>query len=160
MAINYFADISVAVASFFGMEFVARLMHKYLMHGILWSLHKDHHIDMGRKFQRNNLFGLFFAVIAIILFVETVNTGNTIFASAGFGMAMYGLVYLIVHDMIIHNSYIHLRDRKHSKYVQNLIAVHQIHHMDDGKNKGKNWGFLFYIPGIDIPPGKERGKKS
>lgn len=154
MIINYLVDIPVAITSFFGMEAVARLMHKYLMHGILWSVQKDHHIDMNRKFQRNNFFGLFFAVVAIILFTETAKTGNTIFGSVGFGMAIYGLVYLIVHDMIIHNSYLHLRDRKHSKYVENLIAVHQMHHQNDGKNRGRNWGFLFYIPGIDIPPQK------
>jgi beta-carotene 3-hydroxylase len=158
MAINYLVDIPITFLGFFGMEFIARLMHKYLMHGLLWSLHKDHHIDMGRKFQRNNLFGLFFAFIAIILFIATLRTGDTAFAAAGFGMAIYGLVYLIVHDMIIHNSYIHLRDRKHSRYVQNLIAVHQMHHTNDGRDHGKNWGFLFYIPGIDIPPQKGQGK--
>lgn len=154
MIIDYLVDIPVAVAGFFGMEAVARLMHKYLMHGILWSVHKDHHIDMGHKFQRNNLFGLFFAAIAISLFTLTVKTGDAAFASVGFGMAMYGLVYLVVHDMIIHNSYLHLRNRKHSKYVENLIAVHEMHHVNDGKNRGRNWGFLFYIPGIDVPPQK------
>lgn len=159
MIINFLVDIPVAFAGFFGMEAVARLMHKYLMHGILWSVHKDHHIDMGHKFQRNNLFGLFFAAIAIILFTLTVKTGNTAFASIGFGMAIYGLVYLIVHDMIIHNSYLHLKNRKHSRYVQNLIAVHELHHVNDGKNRGRNWGFLFYIPGIDVPPSKIGEKK-
>ena len=152
MSVDYLVDAIGVIGAFFGMEIVARLMHKYIMHGILWAVHKDHHIDMGHKFQRNNLFGLFFAVIAIFLFFETLFTGNTIFASIGTGMALYGLVYLIVHDMIIHNSYLHLRDRKHSKYVDHLIAVHQMHHQNDGRNRGMNWGFLFYIPGIDKSP--------
>ena len=26
------------------MEFVAWFAHKYIMHGFLWSLHKDHHV--------------------------------------------------------------------------------------------------------------------
>lgn len=158
MPINIFLDSGVFLCAFFGMEAVARLMHKYVMHGILWKIHMDHHIDMGHRFQRNNLFGILFAGISIAFFASWARTGNTAFAAAGFGMAMYGLVYLIVHDMIIHNSYIHLRDRKHSSYVQNLIAVHQMHHKNDGRNKGVNWGFLFYIPGIDVPPERRQTK--
>ncbi|WP_393971787.1 hypothetical protein OXIME_000370 [Oxyplasma meridianum] len=152
MYFNIILDTIVFFIAFFGMEGAARLMHKYVMHGFLWSIHKDHHIDMGHKFQRNNLFGLFFASISVAFFVTWAKTGNTVFASAGLGMAMYGLANLVVHDMIMHNSYLHLRDRKHSKYVTNLIAVHNMHHQNDGKNKGVNWGFLFYIPRIDVPP--------
>ncbi|GGM75267.1 beta-carotene hydroxylase [Thermogymnomonas acidicola] len=155
MIINYFVDVPASLAGFLGMEAIARLMHKYVMHGILWPLHMDHHIEMGHRFQRNNFFALFFAAIAVSLFVLTLRTGNAAFASVGFGMAMYGLAYLIVHDMIIHNYYLHLRNRRHSRYVQNLIAVHELHHVNDGRNRGRNWGFLFYIPGIDEVPWKK-----
>ncbi len=145
-------DIPIVIASFFGMEAVARLMHKYLMHGILWPIHKDHHIDMGHKFQRNNLFGLIFSAISIFLFIETFLTGSSVYASIGFGLLFYGIAYLIIHDMIIHNKYIHLRYRHHSKYMDNIIAVHEYHHTYRGDKKGVNWGFLLYVPGIDKKP--------
>ena len=35
------------------MEFVAWAVHKYIMHGFLWSLHKDHRsIDKEKFFKR------------------------------------------------------------------------------------------------------------
>jgi beta-carotene 3-hydroxylase len=36
--------------------------HKYVMHGFLWSLHKDHHIRDGRKLEKNDWFAVIFAV--------------------------------------------------------------------------------------------------
>ena len=35
--------ITVIAITFFGMEGMAWLSHKYIMHGIGWVLHKDHH---------------------------------------------------------------------------------------------------------------------
>ena len=35
--------IIVFLTTFFFMEFMAWFTHKYVMHGFLWSLHKDHH---------------------------------------------------------------------------------------------------------------------
>lgn len=141
--------IPVTIGAFFGMEIVARLMHKYLMHGILWSLHKDHHINMGHKIQRNNIFGAIFAVVSIFLFIETFKTGDSIFAFAGIGMALYGLAYWVVHDMLIHNYRPHLGNRKFHGYLGRLVEVHRLHHVQDGKGKGINWGFVLYLPRLD-----------
>jgi len=50
------------------MELVAWATHKYLMHGLLWKLHKDHHVvDKNNKFQKNDFFFLIFAIPSIIL---------------------------------------------------------------------------------------------
>lgn len=39
------------------MEFMAWFTHKYVMHGFLWSLHKDHHRkDHDSWFERNDAF--------------------------------------------------------------------------------------------------------
>jgi beta-carotene 3-hydroxylase len=51
------AFISV-LAGFLSMEFLAWFTHKYIMHGFLWVLHKDHHIRDGRKFEWNDLFAV------------------------------------------------------------------------------------------------------
>ena len=34
----------IVITTFIFMEFVAWSVHKYVMHGFLWSLHKDHHV--------------------------------------------------------------------------------------------------------------------
>ena len=35
----------ITLVTFLIMEFVAWAVHKYIMHGFLWSLHKDHVVD-------------------------------------------------------------------------------------------------------------------
>lgn len=144
--------VVVAVMTFIGMEFIARLMHKYLMHGLLWSIHKDHHYPTSSTFQKNDLFGLIFSGISIYLILEWLTTGNLLLLSVAIGMTGYGVAYFTVHDMIIHNRHLRLRKRA-MKYglLRTLIEVHDVHHKE---GKG-NWGFLLVIPGIDKVPRKE-----
>lgn len=40
---NPFFAFALVLVSFAGMEFIAWASHKYLMHGILWPMHRDHH---------------------------------------------------------------------------------------------------------------------
>ena len=40
---NYIAYTLITLGTFALMEFVAWFTHKYIMHGFLWVLHKDHH---------------------------------------------------------------------------------------------------------------------
>ena len=41
---NLLLNIAIVLAAFTGMEGVAWLTHKYVMHGIFWPLHRDHHL--------------------------------------------------------------------------------------------------------------------
>ena len=60
--------IFIIIITFFAMELVAWATHKYLMHGLLWKLHKDHHVvDKNKKFQKNDFFFLIFAIPSMIL---------------------------------------------------------------------------------------------
>ena len=63
LAVNIFA----LVVTFFFMEFVAWFTHKYVMHGLLWVLHKDHHQTEPGFFEKNDAFFLIFAVPSMIL---------------------------------------------------------------------------------------------
>ena len=50
-----FLWIFVTLLTFVIMEFVAWFSHKYIMHGFLWSWHKDHHKkDHDSWFQKND----------------------------------------------------------------------------------------------------------
>ena len=52
------------------MEFMAWFTHKYIMHGFLWSLHKDHHHkDHSSWWERNDLFFVFYALVSIGCFL-------------------------------------------------------------------------------------------
>ena len=55
--------ILVFLGTYFFMEFMAWFTHKYIMHGLLWSLHKDHHHkDHDSWFERNDSFFIFYAI--------------------------------------------------------------------------------------------------
>ncbi|BCU69645.1 sterol desaturase family protein [Stygiolobus caldivivus] len=149
---DFLIYLAIALITFVGMEFVARLMHKYLMHGLLWSIHKDHHYPTSSSFQKNDLFGLLFAGISVYLMLLWITSGNLIPLSVALGMTGYGIAYFTIHDMVIHNRHLRLRKKAMSNPVlRTLIEVHDVHHRE---GKG-NWGFLLVIPGIDKIPRKE-----
>ena len=57
--------ISTLIATFIITEFTAWFNHKYIMHGPLWILHKDHHKkDHKSWFERNDLFFFFYAFLS------------------------------------------------------------------------------------------------
>ena len=71
------------IGTFCAMEFMAWATHKYVMHGFLWSLHKDHHHrDHKSWWERNDFFFIFYAVVSI----GAVWLGSII---------AFGLVYLL-----------------------------------------------------------------
>jgi beta-carotene 3-hydroxylase len=47
------------------MEGVAWLVHRYIMHGLLWHWHKSHHSPSTGFFEKNDLFNIFFSIPAI-----------------------------------------------------------------------------------------------
>lgn len=49
-------NILITLAAFLTMEFVAWFTHKYIMHGLLWILHKDHHHKESNGFFEHNDF--------------------------------------------------------------------------------------------------------
>ena len=57
--------IFTVILTFVIMEFMAWFSHKYIMHGFLWAIHKDHHIkDHKSWFERNDLFFIFYALVS------------------------------------------------------------------------------------------------
>jgi len=98
--------IAVFLGTFCGMEFMAWATHKYVMHGFLWSLPKDHHNkDHDSWFERNDAFFIFYAVVSIGCFLlwkfDIFWAGLPI----GIGIFAYGLAYFIVHDIFIHQRF-------------------------------------------------------
>ena len=63
-------NILISLVSFLAMEVVAWFTHKYIMHGFLWGLHKDHHQpNHDNVFEKNDFFFLIFAVPGIVCIV-------------------------------------------------------------------------------------------
>ncbi|NRD21418.1 sterol desaturase family protein [Winogradskyella eckloniae] len=134
--------ILIFFGTFFIMEFNAWFTHKYIMHGFLWHLHKDHHQkDHDSWFERNDAFFIFYAIISIICFYLWSYESIWYTLPIGLGILAYGIAYFVVHDIFIHQRFKLLRNID-NKYARGLRRAHKIHHKHLGKHKGENFGML------------------
>jgi len=135
--------IVLFLATFSFMEFMAWFTHKYVMHGFLWSLHKDHHKkDHDSWFERNDAFFIFYAIVSMSLFAAAANTSFWYGWPLGFGIMAYGAAYFIVHDIFIHQRFKILRTTN-NWYAKGLRRAHKMHHKHLGKEDGECFGMLF-----------------
>lgn len=136
-------NILITLGAFVGMEAVAWLAHKYLMHGFLWTLHADHHKKETTDFlERNDSFFLIFATPGIIcLFIGMQNDFNPLFF-IGLGITLYGMAYFFIHDIFIHQRFKVLRNSDNA-YFKALRRAHKMHHKHLGKEHGECFGMLW-----------------
>ena len=136
--------ILVFLLAFAGMEFNAWFTHKYIMHGFLWRLHKDHHQkDHDSWFERNDTFFIFYAVISIVCFLLWKNDIFVYGLPIGLGIFAYGFTYFMVHDIFIHQRFKLFRNAT-SKYGKALRRAHKMHHKHLGKHDGECFGMLVF----------------
>ena len=134
--------ILIFLGTFSFMEFMAWFTHKYIMHGFLWSLHKDHHHkDHESWFERNDAFFIFYAIVSMSLFYAGAS-GFWYGYPLGFGILAYGVAYFFVHDIFIHQRFKLFRNANHW-YAKGVRRAHKIHHKHLGKEKGECFGMLF-----------------
>jgi beta-carotene 3-hydroxylase len=137
--------IGVFLGTFFFMEFMAWFTHKFIMHGFLWSLHKDHHKkDHDSWWERNDFFFLFYAAVSIGFFLAWKNLDFWYGLPIGLGIFAYGLTYFFVHDIFIHQRFKLFRNAN-NRYAKAIRRAHKMHHKHTGKEKGESFGML-------IPP--------
>lgn len=142
MIITY---ILITIAVVIAMEGVTWMTHRYVMHGFLWYLHEDHHQPgYPHTFEKNDLFFIIFAVPSFLLFLfGTINGINYLFF-IGLGVLIYGILYFLVHDVLIHRRFKWF-DNVQNRYLKALRKAHKIHHKHLGKEDGECFGML-YVP--------------
>lgn len=134
--------ILVFFLTFSLMEFLAWFTHKYIMHGFLWSLHKDHHKkDHDSWFERNDTFFIFYAVISMAFVVLWGEGYLDLGFAIGLGIFAYGLTYFLVHDIFIHQRFKLFRNANNI-YARALRRAHKMHHKHIGKGDGECFGML------------------
>lgn len=132
----------VTVVTFFIMECVTWLTHKYVMHGFMWYFHEDHHQPRYQNvFERNDIFFIVFAVPSILLFYFGLEGGLNYKFFIGLGILLYGIAYFLIHDVLIHQRFKWFKNTK-NKYLIGLRKAHKVHHKHLGKEKGECFGML------------------
>lgn len=135
----------IFAATFLTMELVAWALHKYVMHGFLWWLHRDHHDPHHTAtFQRNDAFAFFFFAPSFLSILFGAILRDPELSAFGFGIMAYGAAYFTVHEVIIHRRLTFLKAR--GFYLNALVSAHKKHHAKHGKEGGSHFGMLMIPP--------------
>lgn len=133
----------VVLGSAVAFEGVAYLMHRRVMHGFGWFLHEDHHRKSGKRLQKNDAYALVFAFVSFLLIYGGLLRGLSLVAAAGFGVALYGLGYVLFHDLMFHKRISWLRIPARGAYLEGIVNAHRRHHAVATKEGATSFGFLW-----------------
>lgn len=128
---------------FAAMELAGWAIHKYLMHGPLWAIHKTHHQPSKSFFELNDLFSLVFGGVAVILIFLGVDEFDYRFW-LGVGISLYGLLYFILHDVWVHRR-LKWFGKPHNSFLKGIFKAHQAHHRTNQRDDAESFG-LFFVP--------------
>jgi beta-carotene 3-hydroxylase len=135
--------VLIVIAAFFCMEGVAWATHKYVMHGVLWILHKDHHDGGYHPFQKNDAFFLVFAIPSWLCIHLGWMAMQWWVVSIGTGILLYGICYFLVHDVIVHQRFKWF-SRSNNRYIRAVRWAHKMHHRHLRKEDGESFGLLIF----------------
>jgi beta-carotene 3-hydroxylase len=138
---NWLSFIAITLLTFVLMEGITWLTHRYVMHGFLWFLHEDHHQKSSGFFEKNDAFFLIFAIPSWLCIMLGLQNQLYWVAAIGSGIAMYGLAYFIVHEVIIHQRFKWFT-RSNNTYVRTIRWAHKMHHKHLYKEDGESFGML------------------
>ena len=138
---NWLIFIAIVFAAFLVMEGITWLTHRYVMHGFLWWLHRDHHQPAPGVFEKNDAFFLIFAIPSWLCIMLGLQNKAYWVAAIGFGIALYGLAYFIVHEVIIHQRFKWFT-RSNNLYVRSIRWAHKMHHKHLDRHDGESFGML------------------
>ena len=135
--------VIITLCTFLCMEGVTWLTHRFIMHGLLWNLHEDHHNKNQDHFlEKNDYFFIIFAIPSMFLIgVGTFNPALSYLFNIGLGIAIYGFAYFLVHEIFIHQRF-KLFTRSDNFYLRGIRKAHKMHHKHLGKEDGECFGML------------------
>lgn len=139
---SWFIFIGITLLTFIIMEGITWLTHRYVMHGFLWVLHEDHHRPGPGFFEKNDAFFLIFAIPSWLCIMLGLQNQYYWVAAIGFGIALYGFAYFIVHEVIIHQRFKWFT-KSDNTYIKTIRWAHKMHHKHLGKEDGESFGMLF-----------------
>jgi len=139
--------VLTGLATFVFMEGVAWFAHKYVMHGLLWSLHRDHHQPQAKIpdsfFERNDWFFIIFAFPSMVFYIWGSLEQSAFLFSIAIGITMYGFAYFVFHEVVFHRRLNWFRKWK-SPYIRALKKAHSAHHRHMQSEDGECFGLMIF----------------
>ena len=134
---------AITLVTFLLMECVTWLTHKYVMHGLMWYFHEDHHQPRYRQvFEKNDIFFLIFALPSVLLMYLGIQEVINFKFFIGLGIMAYGMAYFLIHDVLIHQRFKWFQ-QTNNPYLRGLRKAHKMHHKHLTKEDGECFGMLF-----------------
>jgi beta-carotene 3-hydroxylase len=139
--------LALVVASLLAMEPAVAALHRRAMHGWAWGWHRSHHRRRRpARFEANDLFPVVFAVATIaVMAAGSAVEGLSSLLWIGAGVTAYGALYLVVHDLYIHERLGRLPGAG-SRYIRWVAGAHAVHHLTGREPYG------FLVPVIQPDP--------
>lgn len=143
---EWLVPAAIVMATVLAMEWVAWASHKYVMHGPGWAWHRDHHEPHDRLFEKNDRFALVGAAASMTMFAigSPLVAGEHAWWPAtwvGLGMLLYGAIYTLVHDGLVHQRWFRWVPRR--GYARRVVQAHRLHHASHSREGGVSFGFVF-----------------
>lgn len=145
----------VTILTIILMEPWSSWVHRVVWHGPLWSFHRSHHQSDGLvrvmgaeppKFEKNDWLALAHAPVAMGMLVgwylwhDAYTYTGTLAVGVGLGMTIYGFLYVLIHDGVMHGRLPVQFLRKYA-YIDDICQKHALHHQ---KNQGP-YGFFWHL---------------
>lgn len=137
----------LVAAAFVAMEVASYVLHRWLLHGVLWQMHRTHHDPAhghGDGFEWNDLFSLTFAALSIgLIWVGRTAPLGTAFP-IGVGIAVYGVLYFVLHDLYAHGRLGRMTTQNPA--AQSVKRAHGRHHQSLEKRGQEPYGLFLFPP--------------
>jgi beta-carotene 3-hydroxylase len=144
MAGGWIVALAIVVATVIAMEAIACAVHRHVMHGWGWRWHRSHHEPRHGNFETNDLYALVFAAISLLFFTVLAGLWPP-FWWVGIGLVVYGLLYALLHDGMVHRRLGFGASPKRG-YLKRLVQAHRLHHAVRGRDGAVSFGFLYAPP--------------
>lgn len=126
------------------------MLHRWLFHGLLWRLHRTHHDPAhghGDGLEGNDLFSLLFAALSMGLFwIGREDPLNSVAFPVGVGIAVYGLLYFVLHDLYAHGRLGRMKLRNGA--AQSIKRAHGRHHQSLTRRGQEPYGLFLFPPSM------------
>jgi beta-carotene 3-hydroxylase len=133
------APVIAGAIGFALMEPATYAAHRWVMHGIGWSLHRSHHrrrtVRSWRdQFEANDWFPVMFAGVTVTAIAAgTTQPSLRLLVPVAIGVTTYGAAYAAVHDVYIHGRFARLPVLP---VLERLRWAHGLHHRYGGEPYG------------------------
>lgn len=135
--------VALTIFGFIGLEIFSYILHRWVFHGVLWRIHKSHHLATKDAFESNDIFSVIFGLSSILLLVfAEYPLSESIAFPIGLGIAIFGIFYFIVHDLFTHRRFLPFGSG--NKILLTIRAAHQKHHQTANKQGIEPFGLFIF----------------